>query len=204
MSEKLNVEWKEHQSAWRRSLLEIRSKDDFADVTLVTDDKIRFSAHKIILSSCSNMGLWKYVLLDYILSPKCPCYFSKMEIFQLSRTRKNICWIGRNKLYQIKEEEETIQKMQRCYIKVKKNLLKSQIKPSKILVKTKRKVHNSYVIFDVVLNIIQTLRVGSTKETLDLISSNILNLNWQTDQVLEVFLLSRMCSWWGRSGTGER
>ena len=67
--------------------------------------------------------------------------------------------------------------MQRCYIKVKKNLLKSQIKPSKILVKTKRKVHNSYVIFDVVLNIIQTLRVGSTKETLDLISSNILNLN---------------------------
>ena len=68
--------------------------------------------------------------------------------------------------------------MQRCYIKVKKNLLKSQIKPSKILVKTKRKVHNSFVIFDVVLNTIQTLclRVGSTKETLDLISSNILTL----------------------------
>ena len=59
--------------------------------------------------------------------------------------------------------------MQRCCIKVKKNLLKSQIKPSKILVKTKRKVHNSFVIFDVVLNTIQTLclRVGSTKETLD-------------------------------------
>ena len=59
--------------------------------------------------------------------------------------------------------------MQRCYIKVKKNLLKSQIKSSKILVKTKRKVHNSFVIFDVVLNTIQTLclRVGSTKETLD-------------------------------------
>ena len=64
MSEKLNVEWNDHQSAWRRSLLEFRSKDDFADVTLVTDDKIRFSAHKIILSSCSNM--LKFILKDNI------------------------------------------------------------------------------------------------------------------------------------------
>ncbi len=45
-----------------------------------------------------------------------------------------------------------IKKRQRCYIKVKKNLIKSLIKPSKILVKTKHKVHNSFVIFDVVLN----------------------------------------------------
>ena len=45
----------------------------------------------IYLGEDTFYGLWKYVLLDYILSPKCPCYFSKMEIFQLSRTRKNIC-----------------------------------------------------------------------------------------------------------------
>ena len=78
-------------------------------------------------------------------------------------------WIEREKLYQVKEEVETIQKMQRCYLKVDWNLIKSQIKPSKILVKTECKVHNLFVIFNVVLNTIQTLclRVGSTKETLD-------------------------------------
>ena len=32
----------------------LRKETDFADVTLVTDDKVKFSAHKILLSSCSN------------------------------------------------------------------------------------------------------------------------------------------------------
>ena len=62
MSEKLNVEWNDHQSVWRRSLLELRSNDDFADVTLVTEDKMKFTAHKILLSSCSKT--LKFILKD--------------------------------------------------------------------------------------------------------------------------------------------
>ena len=43
-----------HQANWSRSLSHLRRQTDFADVTLVTDDKVKFSAHKILLSSCSN------------------------------------------------------------------------------------------------------------------------------------------------------
>ena len=99
--------------------------------------------------------------------------------------------------------------MQRCYIKVKKNLIKSQIKPSKILVKTERKVHNSFVIFDVVLNTLHTLclRVECTKEMLDRFNQfKYFNtqIHRQTVQVLKAFLSSRIVkfSWWGR-GRGE-
>ena len=66
MSEKFSVEWNDHQSAWRKSLSELRAKDDFADVTLVTEDKKKFSAHKILISSCSKT--LKFILKDHIHS----------------------------------------------------------------------------------------------------------------------------------------
>ena len=34
--------------------------------------------HKLI-------GLWQYALLDYVISPKCPHYFLKMDNLQLAR-----------------------------------------------------------------------------------------------------------------------
>ena len=54
MSEKFSLKWNDYQSNWSRSLSKLRKETDFADVTLVTDDKVKFSAHKILLSSCSN------------------------------------------------------------------------------------------------------------------------------------------------------
>ena len=33
----------------------MRKGTDFADVTLISEDKVKFSSHKVILSSCSNM-----------------------------------------------------------------------------------------------------------------------------------------------------
>merc|ERR1711911_474375 len=33
----------------------LRTDADLADVTLVSDDKVEFYAHRIVLSSCSNM-----------------------------------------------------------------------------------------------------------------------------------------------------
>ena len=55
MFDKFSLKWDHYQSNWTKALSELRSCGDFADVTLICDDKVKFSAHKILLSSCSNM-----------------------------------------------------------------------------------------------------------------------------------------------------
>ena len=62
MSEKFSLRWNDYQSNWSKSLIELRKDTDLADVTLVTDDKVRISAHKILLSSCSNT--FKFILKE--------------------------------------------------------------------------------------------------------------------------------------------
>ena len=62
MSEKFSLRWNDYQSNWSRSLSQLRKETDFADVTLVTDDKVKFLAHKILLSSCSNT--FKFILKE--------------------------------------------------------------------------------------------------------------------------------------------
>ena len=62
MSEKFSLKWNDYQSNWSRTLSQLRNETDFADVTLVTDDKVKFSAHKILLSSCSNT--FKFILKE--------------------------------------------------------------------------------------------------------------------------------------------
>ena len=64
MSEKFSLKWNDYQSNWNKSLHELRKDTDFADVTLISDDKVKFSAHRILLSSCSN--LFKFILKDNI------------------------------------------------------------------------------------------------------------------------------------------
>ena len=60
MSEKFCLKWNEYQSNWSKLLSELRNDNDFADVTLISDDKVNFSAHKILLSSCSS--IFKFIL----------------------------------------------------------------------------------------------------------------------------------------------
>ena len=60
MSEKFSLKWNDYQSNWKKSLSELRTDSDLADVTLITEDKVKFSAHKVLLSSCSNM--FKFIL----------------------------------------------------------------------------------------------------------------------------------------------
>ena len=64
MSEKFSLKWNDFQSNWNSSLSELRKDTDFADVTLISEDKVKFSAHKILLSSCSNM--FKFILKENI------------------------------------------------------------------------------------------------------------------------------------------
>ena len=60
MSEKFSLKWNDYQTDWNRSLSELRNDSDLSDVTLISEDKVKFSAHKVILSSCSNM--FKFIL----------------------------------------------------------------------------------------------------------------------------------------------
>ena len=55
MSEKFSLKWNDYQTNWNKALNQLRTDADLADVTLISDDKVEFSAHRIVLSSCSNM-----------------------------------------------------------------------------------------------------------------------------------------------------
>ena len=54
MSEKFSLKWTDFEINWKKSLSQLREDNAFTDVTLISDDKVRFSAHKILLSSCSE------------------------------------------------------------------------------------------------------------------------------------------------------
>ena len=60
MSEKFCLKWNDFQVNWTKSLSELWNDKEFADVTLISDDKVKFSAHKILLSSCSSV--FKFIL----------------------------------------------------------------------------------------------------------------------------------------------
>ena len=60
MSEKFSLKWNDYQSNWNKALNELRKDTDLSDVTLISDDKVKFAAHKTLLSSCSNT--FKFIL----------------------------------------------------------------------------------------------------------------------------------------------
>ena len=54
MTEKFCLKWNDFQKNLTKSFGQLRNEDDFFDVTLVSDDKQQVSAHKLVLSSCSD------------------------------------------------------------------------------------------------------------------------------------------------------
>ena len=54
MTEKYCLKWNDFQTNVTKSFSKLRNEDDFFDVTLVSDDKQQVSAHKLVLSSCSD------------------------------------------------------------------------------------------------------------------------------------------------------
>ena len=53
-SEKFNLRWNDFHSNVTQSFGLLRNEEYLQDVTLVTDDHIQISAHKLVLSSCSE------------------------------------------------------------------------------------------------------------------------------------------------------
>ena len=54
MSEKFCLKWNGFQTNVTKSFSALRNEDEFFDVTLVGDDNIHASAHKVVLSACSD------------------------------------------------------------------------------------------------------------------------------------------------------
>ena len=98
MSEKFSLKWNDYQSNWNKALNELRKDTDSADVTLISDDKDKFSAHRILLSSCSN--LFKYILKgNVLLKAKSLMYLSGVSSQNLGFILDYI-YHGEVKLYQ--------------------------------------------------------------------------------------------------------
>lgn len=53
-ADEFNLKWDDHKNNIVRSIKEMREAEDFYDVTLVGDDHQQVSAHKVILSTCSQ------------------------------------------------------------------------------------------------------------------------------------------------------
>ena len=54
MSEKFCLRWNDFQTTTSKSFGKMRQDEDFFDVTLVSDDQVQVSAHKLVLSACSS------------------------------------------------------------------------------------------------------------------------------------------------------
>ena len=52
--EKFCLKWNDFQSNISKSFGSLRQEQDFFDVTLVSDDQVQVSAHKLVLSACSS------------------------------------------------------------------------------------------------------------------------------------------------------
>ena len=53
--EKYNLNWHTYSDHLKSMLHEMMKSDDLTDITLVSDDKEQFKAHKIVLSACSSV-----------------------------------------------------------------------------------------------------------------------------------------------------
>ena len=60
MNEKFSLKWNDYQSNWNHALSRLRNDKESADITLISDDKVKFTAHKILLTSCSK--IFKFIL----------------------------------------------------------------------------------------------------------------------------------------------
>ena len=54
MSEKFSLHWNDFQQTVTNSFRSLRKETDFFDVTLVSDDEIHMTGHKLVLSACSD------------------------------------------------------------------------------------------------------------------------------------------------------
>ena len=61
MGDKFHLTWRDYQTNVSKTFGSLRHEDNLNDVTLVSDDNVQVSAHKVVLSSCS--GYFKEIFI---------------------------------------------------------------------------------------------------------------------------------------------
>ena len=96
MSEKFSLKWNDFQSNVSRTFSQLRSEEEFFDVSLVSDDEKMMSAHKLVLSASSpyfkhilttNKHSHPLLCLDGVSSAELQCvldyiYQGEVQIYQ--------------------------------------------------------------------------------------------------------------------------
>ena len=96
MSERFNLKWNDFQSNVSSSFSQLRSEEEFFDVSLVSDDQKMMSAHKLVLSASSpyfknilttNKHSHPLLCLDGVSSAELQCvldyiYQGEVQIYQ--------------------------------------------------------------------------------------------------------------------------
>ena len=62
MSEKFCLQWNDFQSSVSQSFIKLRTESHFNDVTLVSEDDVQMTAHKVVLSASSSF--FRKILID--------------------------------------------------------------------------------------------------------------------------------------------
>ena len=127
MNEKFSLKWNDYQSNWNHALSRLRNDKESADITLISDDKVKFTAHKILLTSCSK--IFKFILegnfhtnpllylsgvssvnlgfiLDYIYHGEVNLFQEQLDIFLESAQKLEIEGLLRDNTEQ--EQKETL------------------------------------------------------------------------------------------------
>ena len=100
--EKYNITWHSYENHWRDTLKEMMTSEEFADVTLVTDDKKQFRAHRNILSACSPV--FKNILQIDKNSPSSVIYLRGIQYSEIESIMQFI-YLGEARFYEERMNE---------------------------------------------------------------------------------------------------
>ena len=79
--EKFNLKWQTHTDHVREMLCSMMISEELTDVTIVSEDKIQFKAHRVVLSACSPF------FQDIIKGNLLAKFFGKLLLWQTSIVR---------------------------------------------------------------------------------------------------------------------
>ena len=99
--EKFNLTWHTYTDHLREMLHNLLFSEDLTDVTLVSEDKKRFKAHKVVLSACSP--LFKTIISDSNLSSPI-IYLRGIQSLEIESILQFI-YLGRATFYQERMNE---------------------------------------------------------------------------------------------------
>ena len=99
--EKFNLTWHTYTDHLREMLHDMMSSNELTDITLVSEDKKKFKAHKVVLSACSSV--FKGIISDTFLSSPI-IYLRGIQSFEIESILQFI-YLGEATFYQERMDE---------------------------------------------------------------------------------------------------